>query len=154
MKTQSKVQKISELLKEKFAGVSFPACTRCNHKPSEGWSVVGNGMITRAIKAAGLPVAPYWSGMAPTPSTQAPAVVVEYARSLWSAEAVEAAKRYNLRNEILSMKERNPEGQIFPGIFISSVGRRYVTMFSTWYKTRSYKLTFEEFAEEFLYNND
>ena len=48
-----------------------------NHRPHGGWSVVGNGAITQAIKAAGLPTDCFWSGSAPTPSTQAPTKIVE-----------------------------------------------------------------------------
>jgi hypothetical protein len=66
-------------LKTKFQGQSFPACTRHNGRPSDGWSIVGEGAITQAIRLAGLPNHDFWSGMAPTPSTQAPSEIVNYA---------------------------------------------------------------------------
>ncbi len=44
-----------------------------------GWCIVGHPGLTMAIRRAKLPLQDYWSGRAPTPSSQAPATLVEYA---------------------------------------------------------------------------
>ena len=44
-------------------------CSR-NRRPNGGWGVPGNSKWTRAMRLAGCPTNDFWSGMAPTPSTQ------------------------------------------------------------------------------------
>jgi len=72
------VNQLAKTLQSEFAGRTFPACTRRNGKPSDGWSVIGHTGLTRAIKAAGLPWDKFWSGSLPTPSTQTPAEIVDF----------------------------------------------------------------------------
>ena len=60
----------------------FPRCTRRNRVPAEGWSICGHSGITRAIAKAYLPLANFWSGSLPTPSSQAPSQIVKRAREL------------------------------------------------------------------------
>ena len=49
----------------------YPPCNRRNRKPADGW-VYGIYRLSRAIVGTGLPYNYYWSGSAPTPSTQYP----------------------------------------------------------------------------------
>ena len=76
------VAELAQRLNRHFKGKRFPPCNRRNGKPADGWSIVGHSGITRAIMQAGLPYNAYWSGSNPTPSTQAPSVIVAYARSI------------------------------------------------------------------------
>jgi len=76
------IDQLSEKLSEKFAGRKWDAVTRRNGTPSDGWAIVGHPGITRAIKDAGLPWARFWSGKAPTPSTQAPEEIIKYAKGI------------------------------------------------------------------------
>ncbi|MBW1728993.1 MAG: hypothetical protein JRJ62_15805 [Deltaproteobacteria bacterium] len=94
MKTK-KTEVIAGFLRQIFAGDQFPPCRRRNGKPSDGWSVVGHPGITRAIKMAGLPWEKFWSGKNPTPSTQAPTLVVMTARELWDGETTTDPQGYN-----------------------------------------------------------
>ena len=50
----------------------------CNRRPHGGWGVPGNAKWTRAMKAAGCPIDNFWSGHAPTPSTQMPHAFSEF----------------------------------------------------------------------------
>lgn len=69
---------MADILKSKFNNKSYPDPDCRNKRPATGWDVVGNAGFTRAIRAAGLPNTNYWSGSAPTPSTQAPKEIVDY----------------------------------------------------------------------------
>lgn len=73
---------ITESLKSRFAGHKFCCCTRRNGRPSDGWCVPGNAKWTRSVKAANLPYNKFWSGSAPTPSTQYPVEIYDYLKSI------------------------------------------------------------------------
>jgi len=77
-----KTKQISESLRSKFANTKFAGCIRRNGHPSPGWSVPGNAKWTNAVKSAGLPWNHFWSGSAPTPSTQYPQEIADYIRSI------------------------------------------------------------------------
>ena len=48
-----------------------------NARHIRGWTCLGNGTITRAANLSGLPVLPYWTGKAPTPSHAVPECVAD-----------------------------------------------------------------------------
>lgn len=73
---------IAESLKAKFSTAKFTGCTRRNGRPAPGWTVPGNAKWTNAVKAAGLTWNHFWSGSAPTPSTQYPQEIADYIRSI------------------------------------------------------------------------
>lgn len=82
MKKGMSVKKLAGELKKEFAGESFTRCTCRNKHTAEGWSKCGKAGVTNAIKLAGLPWDSFWSGSAPTPSTQAPEEIVRRAYEL------------------------------------------------------------------------
>lgn len=49
-----------------------------NKSCNAGWCVPGIAAWTKAVKAAGLPWNHYWSGSAPTPSTQYPKAIADF----------------------------------------------------------------------------
>ena len=58
----------------------YPPCNRRNGRPADGWTY-GCYRLTRAIRGTGLPYANYWSGSAPTPSTQYPQAIFDAAQN-------------------------------------------------------------------------
>ncbi len=79
MKKGMTIKKLAEELKKEFNEKKFAPCNRRNGRPADGWEICGYSGITLAIKMAGLRWNHYWSGSAPTPSTQAPAEIVKRA---------------------------------------------------------------------------
>jgi len=77
-----KITELAKILEEEFKNKSFPNCDCRNKRPGTGWAVVGHAGITLAIKEAGLPYNNYWSGSNPTPSTQAPKEIVDFADNI------------------------------------------------------------------------
>lgn len=74
------IKELATILQQQFHGrQTWGGVNSRNKRPAKGWTVIGHCGLTRAIKLAGLPTAKYWSGSNPTPSTQAPAVIVEEA---------------------------------------------------------------------------
>jgi hypothetical protein len=75
-------KELSEKLQKEFAGKTFIKPDCYNKRPAIGYAIVGHSGITNAIKLSGLPIYNYWSGSAPTPSSQAPIGIVVYARKI------------------------------------------------------------------------
>jgi hypothetical protein len=75
-------QQITDALVAKFANTKFTGCTRRNGRPSEGYAVPGKSKWTNAVKNAGLTWYHFWSGSAPTPSTQYPQEIADYIASI------------------------------------------------------------------------
>lgn len=75
------VKKLATILRAEFYGKSVPSCYRRNKIPSDGWTY-GDCAMTMAVKIAGLHYNSYWSGSAPTPSTQWPSVYYDYAKKI------------------------------------------------------------------------
>jgi hypothetical protein len=65
-------------LRKKFAGKDWDGPDCYNKRPGTGWAIVGHAGYSRAIAMAGLPLANYWSGSNPTPSSQAPKEIVRF----------------------------------------------------------------------------
>lgn len=82
MKKGMTVKKLAEELKKEFSGKTFSACTRRNGKVSDGWARCVGAGATRAVKLARLPWNHFWSGSAPTPSTQYPQEIAEFIRKI------------------------------------------------------------------------
>ena len=76
------INQLSIDLKTKFAGKIYPKPDCYNGHPGNGYSIVGHAGITKAIIQSGLPVYNFWSGKNPTPSSQAPSEIVDYARKI------------------------------------------------------------------------
>ena len=72
--------KIAERQKTIEAALPEKARNRCcrNSGTHGGWTVPGNGAWTQAVNRAGFPRDSYWSGSAPTPSTQYQLAVAEF----------------------------------------------------------------------------
>jgi len=75
---KAKTVEISKKIEKLFKNNDYPAVDCRNKRPATGWAVVGNCQFTNAIRMAGLPNDNFWSGSAPTPSTQAPSEIVAY----------------------------------------------------------------------------
>jgi hypothetical protein len=81
-KKMKTIQQLTNALVVKFASVKFTGCTRRNKRPSDGYSVPGKSKWTNAVKNAGLPWNHFWSGYAPTPSTQYPTEIADYLKTI------------------------------------------------------------------------
>ena len=53
-----------------------------NGNPNGGWVVPGNAAWTKAVKASMMPWDYFWSGSAPTPSTQYPQAIEDFLTKL------------------------------------------------------------------------
>lgn len=73
-----KIARILSVL-EGLPRTGYPPCNRRNGRPADGWTH-GYAALSRAIKQTNLPWNYYWSGHAPTPSTQYPKAIVEAVR--------------------------------------------------------------------------
>jgi hypothetical protein len=70
-------ERVERLIAE-FRGHTWDGPDCHNKRPGTGWSVVGNGAYSRAIRLAGLPISNFWSDKAPTPSSQSPSEIVSF----------------------------------------------------------------------------
>lgn len=52
--------------------------------------------------------------------------------------------------EIIEKYSAIPNRQVSPGIYIKSVGRKYVTLLNTWDTTRLVKVSIEKFYENHI----
>ncbi len=73
------IKQLAQILAEEFKNKKFAPCTRRNGKPAPGWTTTGSGAMTQAVKLAGLPYNQFWSGSNPTPSTQVPIEIFNFA---------------------------------------------------------------------------
>ena len=55
-----------------------------------------------------------------------------------------------LRNQIIERLAAIPERQVSPGVYVKSIGYKYVHVINTWEKTRVEKMTLQEFAEYYM----
>ena len=55
-----------------------------------------------------------------------------------------------MASEIKAKYSAVPEKQVSPGIYIKSVGRKYITLLNTWGTTRLEKIDISEFYEDYL----
>jgi len=78
MKT-NKTKKLHDFLLTLPKG-GYPPCNRRNGRPADGWTH-GCCRLSRAIRGTGLPYANFWSGSAPTPSTQWPTAIRDAAQA-------------------------------------------------------------------------
>ena len=72
------ISELAKILEKEFKGKNFTNCDCRSRHPGTGWEIIGCAGYTRAIKAAGLPIADYWSGFLPTPSSQSPKEIVQF----------------------------------------------------------------------------
>lgn len=71
------------LLKTYFCKTTFTKPNRFNRRPAEGWVCPGNAQWSRAVRDAGLPIANFWSGSNPTPSSQYPVEIRDFLEKLY-----------------------------------------------------------------------
>ena len=55
-----------------------------------------------------------------------------------------------MANEIMLKYSGIPEMQVSPGVYIHSIGRKYVTLLNTWGTTHFVKVEIEEFYQNFI----
>lgn len=75
-----KIQKLVDFLRT-LPITGYPPCHRRNGQPSVGWEY-GIYALSVAIKHTKLPYEAFWSGQAPTPSTQYPRDIVVACREV------------------------------------------------------------------------
>lgn len=87
----------------------FPPCNRVVGKPADGWAVIKDRGLIRAIKLSCLPYSRFWFDTNSRPDIQAPEEVIIYAKMLKKIWLLYTNGRYiELLHWMIEHNENNP----------------------------------------------